>query len=111
MEVTSGGNMLKYHVARESQKINTWLWYAAIGVVLFIVLLALPFMCDRAHAEPQRLTTADQRAQIAARKQAKADNIPDVQKFEEDIDKAFPDKKQTEVIKKLARMVTVMKGN
>ncbi|MBF0316793.1 MAG: hypothetical protein HQL04_01340 [Nitrospirae bacterium] len=81
------------------------LFYSAIGVVLFVMMLVLPFMVDLALAEPQRLTTEEQRAKIVAKKQAKADNIPDLTAFEDAVDNAFPDNKQAAVIKRLARVL------
>ncbi|MBF0337070.1 MAG: hypothetical protein HQL05_04490 [Nitrospirae bacterium] len=96
IEFRKGGDM--------SQKC---LCYTAIGVVLFIAMLLLPFVIDKAHAEPQRLTTPEQRAKIASKKQVRADNMPDLQAFEADIDKAFPDKKQADILKRLTRALYV----
>ncbi|MBF0607695.1 MAG: hypothetical protein HQL61_09130 [Magnetococcales bacterium] len=81
------------------------LCYTAIGAVLFVAMLLLPFVVDLAMAEPQRLTTPQQRTKMVAKKQAKADNMPDLQAFENAVDTAFPDKKQADILKKLARVL------
>ncbi|MBV6340183.1 hypothetical protein HWQ67_01165 [Candidatus Magnetobacterium casensis] len=51
------------------------------------------------------MTTPQQRTKMVAKKQAKADNMPDLQAFEDAVDKAFPDNKQAAIIKKLARVL------
>ena len=57
-------------------------------------------MCDRAHAEPKRLTTEAQRAKIVEKRNKKA-ALP----TSTDIDKAFPDKKQADIVKSLIGVI------
>ena len=101
------GGYMRHNEDSSEQVRHKCFCYTVIGAVMFILCLWLPFACDRAHAEPQRLTTEDQRTQMAAKKKAKADNMPDVQAFEDAVDNAFPDNKQAAVIKKLARVLHI----
>ena len=84
-------------------------WTFLIAKLLLIAMLMLPFLIDKALAEPQRLTTEAQRSNVVAKAKAKADNMPDLQAFEDAVDKAFPDNKQAAVIKKLARVLNVQR--
>lgn len=101
MEIVSQkGGKMRHDETINSQVGHKCLCYTVIGAVLFILLLALPFLYDRAHAEPQRLTTPGQRAKIAAKKEAKV-KFPEA----EHIDKVFPDKNQADIIKALIEAV------
>ncbi|MBF0591198.1 MAG: hypothetical protein HQL02_03830 [Nitrospirae bacterium] len=86
---------------------NKTLYLSVVSIMLFLSLLLVPFLNNRADAEPKRLTTVDQQAAMATKKQAKTDNMPDLQAFEDAIDKAFSDNKQATVLKKLARLLYV----
>ncbi|MBF0345266.1 MAG: hypothetical protein HQL06_13685 [Nitrospirae bacterium] len=101
-------------MAISSEERHQVCWWAIFVVIVFLVItLCLVGMAVTvfvgatpcAYAEPKRLVDTATAQKVYNKKKAVKDNIPTLAEFEDDVDKAFPDKKQADVIKRLARAI------